>query len=123
LVMAGVVGLFFVVCGQPIIQLLTTSEEVRQTAYTYLGWAAVTGLTGALAFQMDGVFIGATWSREMRNMMLVSFAGYCVSLAVLVPMMGNHGLWLSLNLFLLMRGLFLLSRIPMKARQTFLPAQ
>jgi multidrug resistance protein, MATE family len=121
-VMAGVVGLFFIGFGQPIIQLLTTSEAVRQEAYVYLGWAAVTGLAGALAFQMDGVFIGATWSREMRNMMLVSFAGYCVSLAVLMPMMGNHGLWLSLNLFLLMRGFFLAAMVPRKARQSFVPA-
>ncbi|KAB1109365.1 MATE family efflux transporter [Neorhizobium galegae] len=121
-VMAAVVGLFFVVFGQPIIELLTTSEDVRQEAYVYFGWAAVTGLSGALAFQMDGVFIGATWSREMRNMMLVSFAGYCISLAVLVPMMGNHGLWLSLNLFLLMRGFFLAAMVPRKARQSFIPA-
>ncbi|MCJ9752994.1 MATE family efflux transporter [Neorhizobium sp. BETTINA12A] len=121
-VMAGVVGLFFVVFGQPIIELLTTSQDVRQEAYVYLCWAAVTGLSGALAFQMDGVFIGATWSREMRNMMLVSFAGYCVSLAVLVPMIGNHGLWLSLNLFLLMRGFFLAAMVPRKARQSFVSA-
>jgi len=121
-VMAGAVGLFFIVFGQPIIELLTTSEDVRQAAYTYLGWAAVTGLTGALAFQMDGVFIGATWSREMRNMMLISFAGYCVGLAVLVPAMGNHGLWLSLNLFLLMRGFFLAAMVPRKARQSFVSA-
>jgi putative MATE family efflux protein len=120
--MAGVVGLFFLVFGQPIIELLTTSEDVRREAYVYLGWAAVTGLSGVLAFQMDGVFIGATWSREMRNMMLVSFAGYCVSLAVLVPTMGNHGLWLSLNLFLLMRGFFLAAMLPRKARQSFIPA-
>ncbi len=118
-VMAGAVGLFFIVFGQPIIHLLTNSQEVRQEASTYLAWAALTGLTGALAFQMDGVFIGATWSREMRNMMLLSFAGYCVGLALLVPWLGNHGLWLSLNLFLLMRGFFLAAMVPRKARQSF----
>ena len=80
-------------------------------------------MTGALAFLMDGVFIGATWSREMRNMMIAAFVGYAAALAVLVPAFGNHGLWAGLNLFLLMRGLFLLSRIPTKARQTFQPAQ
>jgi len=121
--MAAIVGLFFITFGEPIIHLLTTSEEVRQEAYTYLAWAAVTGLTGALAFQMDGVFIGATWSREMRNMMLVSFAGYCASLVLLVPPFGNHGLWLSLNLFLLMRGFFLAAMVPRKARQSFVSAQ
>lgn len=117
--MAALVGLFFITFGQPIIHLLTTSEEVRQEAYTYLAWAALTGLAGAIAFQMDGVFIGATWSREMRNMMLMSFAFYCASLAVFVPMIGNHGLWLSLNLFLMMRGFFLAAMVPRKARQSF----
>jgi len=121
--MAGVVGLFFITFGQPIIHLLTTSEEVRQEAGTYLAWAALTGLTGALAFQMDGVFIGATWSREMRNMMLASFIGYCASLALFVPLIGNHGLWLSLNLFLFMRGIFLAAMVPRKARQSFVSAQ
>lgn len=116
---AALVGLFFISFGQPIIHLLTTSEEVRQEAYTYLAWAALTGLAGALAFQMDGVFIGATWSREMRNMMLMSFACYCASLAVFVPVIGNHGLWLSLNLFLMMRGFFLAAMVPRKARQSF----
>src|SRR5690606_35996495 len=121
--MASVLTLFFFSFGLPIIQLLTTSEEVRQTALSYLPFAAITGLTGALAFQMDGVFIGATWSREMRNMMLLSFAGYCAALALLVPALGNHGLWLALNLFLLMRGLLLLCLVPRKVRQSFTAAQ
>ncbi|MFB9950050.1 MATE family efflux transporter [Rhizobium puerariae] len=121
--MAAIAGLFFMAFGEPIIDLLTTSEEVRREAHTYLAWAALTGLTGVLAFQMDGVFIGATWSREMRNMMLVSFAGYCASLALFVPLIGNHGLWLSLNLFLLIRGFFLAAMVPRKARQSFVSAQ
>jgi len=109
--------------GDRLINLLTTAADVRAAAYEYLPWAAVTATTGALAFLMDGVFIGATWSREMRNMMVAAFVGYAAVLAVLVPVFGNHGLWAGLNLFLLLRGLFLLSRIPSKARQTFRPAQ
>ncbi len=99
-------ALFFFTIGPALIRLLTTSEEVRVAAETYLPWAAITGLTGALAFLMDGVFIGATWSRDMRNRMLMSFAGYLVALAVFVPTLGNHGLWLAMNAFLLFRGLF-----------------
>jgi Na+-driven multidrug efflux pump len=72
---------------------------------------------------MDGVFIGATWSRDMRNMMLLAFLGYVAALAVLVPLFGNHGLWAGLNLFLLMRGLFLLILVPRRAAQAFRPAQ
>ena len=121
--MAGVLAAFFLLFGQPIIQLLTTSPEVREIAIAYLPWAAMTGLAGALAFQMDGVFIGATWSREMRNMMLMSFAAYCVALLTLVPAYANHGLWAALNLFLLMRGVFLAAMVPRKTAQSFIAAQ
>ncbi|CAD7040284.1 MATE family efflux transporter [Pseudorhizobium halotolerans] len=121
--MAGVLAAFFLLFGQPIIQLLTTSPEVREIAIAYLPWAAMTGLAGALAFQMDGVFIGATWSREMRNMMLMSFAAYCLALLTLVPAYANHGLWAALNLFLLMRGVFLAAMVPRKTAQSFIAAQ
>jgi len=111
--------LFFLIFGNAIIDFMTTAADVRVIAATYLPWAAVTALTGALAFQMDGVYIGATWSREMRNMMLLAFAGYGLSLALFVPLFGNHGLWLSLNLFLAMRGLLLLARLPARVHQSF----
>lgn len=111
--------LFFLIFGNAIIDFMTTAADVRVIAANYLPWAAVTALTGALAFQMDGVYIGATWSREMRNMMLLAFAGYGLSLALFVPLFGNHGLWLSLNLFLALRGLLLLVRLPARVHQSF----
>ncbi len=111
--------LFFLAFGGAIIDFMTTAADVRAIAADYLPWAAVTALTGALAFQMDGVYIGATWSREMRNMMLLAFAGYGLSLALFVPLFGNHGLWLSLNLFLALRGLLLLARLPARVAQSF----
>ncbi|MGW9233066.1 MATE family efflux transporter [Pseudorhizobium sp. NPDC055634] len=120
---AAVLAAFFLLSGPAIIRLLTTSAEVREIALAYLPWAAMTGLTGALAFQMDGVFIGATWSREMRNMMLISFAGYCLALFVLVPAFGNHGLWAALNLFLMIRGVLLAAMVPRKTAQSFIAAQ
>ena len=116
-------AIFFFTAGRALIRLLTTSEEVRVTAGTYLPWAAITGLTGALAFLMDGVFIGATWSREMRNKMLLSFGGYVMALAVFVPTLGNHGLWMAMNAFLLFRGIFLAMGLKKRADQTFRFAQ
>ena len=59
---------------------------MRQTAAIYLPWGALTAVSGVLAFQMDGVFIGATWSRDMRNMMLLSFALYLAALIVLAAL-------------------------------------
>ena len=123
LVLAGLTTLFFLLLGRPIIDFLTTVPEVRAIAYTHLPLAALTAVAGFLAFHMDGVYIGATWSHEMRNRMLFAFIGYVAALAVLVPAYGNHGLWLSLDLFLLFRGLFLVQRLPALRRQIFFDAQ
>lgn len=109
----------FLIFGADIVGLLTTTESVRAEAAKYLPWAALTAITGALAFQMDGVFIGATWSSAMRNMMLAAFIGYLAALAVFVPLLGNHGLWLALNLFLAFRGIFLALRLPALAGRQF----
>ncbi|MBB3355534.1 MATE family multidrug resistance protein [Rhizobium sp. BK049] len=121
--LAAFASAFFFLAGPWLISVLTTSPEVRQAAETYLSWAAITGLTGALAFLMDGVFIGATWSVDMRNRMLMSFAGYLLMLAVFVPLFGNHGLWLGMNAFLLFRGFFLAMLVGPRADQTFRAAQ
>jgi putative MATE family efflux protein len=121
--LAGFTTVAFLIFGNRLVDLLTTAADVRAEAYLYMPWAAITALTGALAFLMDGVFIGATWSRDMRNMMLLSFAGYVAAVALLVPAFGNHGLWAALNLFLLFRGVFLMVLVPRRSAQTFLPAQ
>jgi MATE family multidrug resistance protein len=60
-----------------------------------------------LAFQMDGVFIGATWSSDMRNMMLLSLAVYLAVWWALSPLLGNDGLWIALLVFLGIRGVTL----------------
>ncbi|QFY58979.1 MATE family efflux transporter [Rhizobium grahamii] len=121
--LAGIISVFFLLAGPWLISVLTTSPEVQQAAEAYLPWAAVTGLTGALAFLMDGVFIGATWSTDMRNRMLMSFAAYLIALAVFVPLFRNHGLWLAMNGFLLFRGVFLAMLVRPRADQTFRAAQ
>ncbi len=92
------------ISGKPFIDFLTTDPQVRAYARDYLLFAALAPLAGALAYELDGVFAGATWTRDMRNMMLVSLALYIASFYLLRPF-GNTGLWLSLLLFLLARGL------------------
>lgn len=118
-VFAGVVSAVFLAAGGPVVDLMTTSEDVRAAARDYLVYAALTPLAGALAFQMDGVYIGATWSREMRNMMLASVAVYVLLVVTVVPVLGNHGLWLALLVFLGARGITLSLRLPPLAARTF----
>lgn len=117
--LAAILGVIFLAFGDHVIALLTTSEEIRATAATYLPWMALTAVTGALAFQMDGVFMGTAWSAEMRNMMILSFIAYCAFLWIAAPLWGNHGVWAAINLFFAARGLTLAAILPSKMRQIF----
>jgi MATE family multidrug resistance protein len=101
---------------------MTTLEPVRLEAGSYLFWAALTALSGVLAFEMDGVFIGATWSRDMRNMMLLSLALFIGLSVVLTQIWGNLGLWISLNIFLMARGFTLMALLPRRSNTAFGPA-
>ena len=94
---------------------------MRAAALSYLPWAALTPIAGVLAFQMDGVFIGATWSRDMRNMMVLSLAVFLGGVWLAVPVLGNHGLWLAFNLFLGLRGISLIVLVNRRAARTFAP--
>jgi putative MATE family efflux protein len=116
---AGIATLIFLAGGERLIAIVTTAEDVRAAAGAYLPWAAFSSLSGVLAFQMDGVFIGATWSRDMRNMMLLSFLVFAAALLALTPAFGNHGLWAALHIFLIIRGLSLLAVLRLKVRTAF----
>ena len=105
--------------AKTLVAIVTTAEDVRLLPRAYLPWAAFTALSGVLAFQMDGVFIGATWSRDMRNMMLLSFLVFVAALLTLTPAFGNHGLWAALHVFLMVRGLSLLAILRLKLRTAF----
>ncbi|UIJ74177.1 MATE family efflux transporter [Aurantimonas sp. HBX-1] len=109
----------FLVSGEALIAFLTTDAAVRQSAGTHLAWAALTPFAGALAFIMDGVFIGATWSRAMRDMMIASFIVFAAAAYALTGLYGNHGLWLALLLFLGTRGFSLLALLPRRRAQDF----
>jgi MATE family multidrug resistance protein len=117
----AVIATLLVFAGGPaLIALMTTSEPVRALAGTYLIYAALTPLIGFSAFQYDGIYIGATWSREMRNMMVASLAVFFAVWALTQPL-GNHGLWIALLSFLGVRGLTLGLMLPAAARRTFSP--
>jgi MATE family multidrug resistance protein len=94
-VLAGLATLFFLVAGGPILDFMTPAEDVRALGREFLIFAALTPIVGVGAFLMDGVYIGATWSRDMRNMMLISLAVFLAAAYTLTPAMGNTGLWLS----------------------------
>jgi len=102
----------FAAAGGPIIDLMAKAPEVQDAARSYLPYMIAAPLAGCAAWMLDGIFIGATRSRDMRNMMAISFAVYVVAALLLVPPLGNHGLWLSLLISFVVRGITLGLRYP-----------
>ena len=111
-VVAVLLCLAVIAGGSLVVDLMTTSEEVRAEARLYLPWVALAPLLGVAAFQLDGIFIGATQVRDMRNMMILSAAIYFAAVWMLVPHLGNHGLWLSLMISFAARTATLGARYP-----------
>jgi MATE family multidrug resistance protein len=116
---AAAVSLVFAASGGALIDAMTTNAEVRAAARLYLPWAVAGPLAGVACFQLDGIFIGATRTAEMRNMMLISLAAFLASWAALTPLFGNHGLWASLIVFSIMRAITLGIRLPALERHAF----
>ncbi|WP_298936770.1 MATE family efflux transporter [uncultured Ruegeria sp.] len=109
---AVLLGAVFFIAGPALVDLMSTSPEVREAGREYLIWAALAPVIGVASWMFDGIYIGATWTRAMRNAMLQSVAIYVVALFVLVPAFGNHGLWAALMVLNIARGVTLGWRYP-----------
>ncbi|ARE39048.1 DNA-damage-inducible protein F [Rhodovulum sp. P5] len=112
--LVSVIGLaaVFAAFGGAIIDLMTTAPEVRAAARAYLPYMVVAPVLGLASYMLDGIFIGATRTRDMRNMMVISAAVYAASAWVLVPAFGNHGLWIALLISFVARAITLGLRYP-----------
>ncbi|MGM7283285.1 MATE family efflux transporter [Pseudomonas guariconensis] len=96
----------FLVAGHLFIDLQTDIDSVRVAAYPFLPYLAVLPLIAVWSYLLDGLFIGATRAREMRNAMLLSVA-LSLPLALAMSGLGNHGLWLAFLVFMGLRAITL----------------
>ena len=101
------ITLAFALGGNALIRLITDIEAVREAAGLYLPYAIAAPLISAAAFAFDGVYVGATRSREMRNGMIGAVIAYGLAAWLLLPLLGNHGLWLAYHGFMIMRSAWL----------------
>ena len=115
--LAVVVSVAFVMLSGVAIDALTNVESVRVLAREYALWAALIPAVGFAAFQLDGIFIGATETGLMRNAMLASAAVYFPMGWVLAEAFGNHGVWAAIYLFLGLRTVSLLWLYPVLERR------
>jgi MATE family multidrug resistance protein len=104
LVFAVAFSLFYFLAGPLLINIVTDLPDVRETTLRYLPWMIISPLVAVWSFLYDGVYVGATRAREMRNIMVFSaFAIFLPAWYLLQPL-GNDGLWLAFMLFLASRG-------------------
>ncbi|SMG14061.1 MATE family efflux transporter [Paraburkholderia susongensis] len=110
----GAVGFALVYWGAGawIVERLTDQTAVRAAAETYLPWAALSPVISVWGFLLDGVFIGATRTRELMLSMVVSLVVFVAASSALLALHGNHGLWIALLIFMAARGVTLARYLP-----------
>jgi len=109
---ATLMAIVFVLAGPGLIALLTDQAAVREAAARYMLWPALLPLASVWCFTYDGIFIGATRGRDLRNAMIASLAVYLLLIHTAQPAFGNHGLWAAMTGFMAVRGLFLALSYP-----------
>lgn len=104
LLFAVLFTLFYASAGSWILGQMTTQTDVILASEQYLLWIVIAPIISVWGFLFDGIFIGATETRTMRNGMLVSLGLFAISTSILVPAYGNHGLWASYYVLMLSRA-------------------
>jgi MATE family multidrug resistance protein len=102
----------FWVFGNDIVAIMAKNTEVQAAAAIYLPWMVCAPVLALASFMLDGIFIGATRTADMRNMMALSTLVYGGAAFALVPYFGNHGLWIALLISFVARGATLAARYP-----------
>jgi MATE family multidrug resistance protein len=110
----------FLVFGPALIDMMTASVDVRRIARDYLPFVIFAPLLGVFAFAFDGIYIGATWARDMRNLMVASLAIFLTAWFALRSF-GNAGLWGALLVHYAARGGLEALRYPALLRKSFGP--
>jgi MATE family multidrug resistance protein len=96
---------FYALFGTLIIKALTDLQDVRETAIRYLPWMIASPIVSVWSFLYDGVYVGATRAKEMRNVMVFSTIAVFLPAWYLLQPLGNDGLWLAFLLFMASRGI------------------
>lgn len=105
-------GLVVLTCGGFVIDFITDDALVRKSAKTYLPYCALAPVIGFPAWQLDGIFIGTTRTREMRNAGLVAVIIYIGAHYLLEPKFGGHGLWMAFLGYYVARAITLAYYVP-----------
>lgn len=104
-IMAAVFSILYGVFGKSLFHLFTDVQEVIDAAGPYILWMALLPLVGFASYIWDGIYVGLTASKAMRNSMIIALAVYIITFYMLKDLMSLSALWASLATFLLARGI------------------
>jgi len=109
---AGLMSIAYFAFGRELVAMFTNLEPVRVLAIRYLPWMIAMPSIAVWAYLLDGVFVGATRGRDLRNSMLVAILGFLALAVLLERSFGNNGLWCAFLCFMALRGATLAMRLP-----------
>ena len=104
---ALIISVFYLIFFKQMINIITDVEILRFISYKHAIWIIIIPPIASFCYQLDGIFIGASQTQDMRNGMLVAVASFIIISIYLTKYFGNHGLWFSLLVFTLFRSLTL----------------
>ena len=104
---AVIMAFLYLIFFKEIINIITDIEILRFISYKHFIWIIIIPPVASFCYQLDGIFIGASQTKEMRNAMIISVVSFIVISINLTKYFGNHGLWFSLMCFMILRSLTL----------------
>ena len=102
-----IISFLYLLTFQLIIDELTNLDYLKFLAFNYIFWIIIIPPIASICYQFDGIFIGASQTAEMRNGMIISVVLFLLSSKLLISNFGNHGLWLALLFFMIVRSVTL----------------
>ena len=112
-----IISIIYFLINKFAIQLMSNIEDIQNLSSTYVVWLIIMPLISSFCYQFDGIFIGASQTKELRNAMCFSVLSYILISLVLTDSLGNTGIWISLCIFMILRALslyFYLDKIYLK---------
>ncbi len=104
---ALIVSFVYIIFFKQVINIITDIELLRFISYKHFLWVVIIPPIASFCYQLDGIFIGASQTREMRNAMIISVISFIFISISFTKYFGNHGLWFSLMCFMILRSLTL----------------
>ena len=102
-----IISIIYFLINNFVINLMSDIEEIRNLSSSYAVWLIIMPVISSFCFQFDGIFIGVSQTKELRNAMIFSVFGYLAISIFLTGLMGNTGVWISLCIFMILRALSL----------------